>query len=467
MSEQMDDVELEVSRLPAPSAISTSASPTSDGSTPAPAVSDAPDEASCASPAHPVSVVVRRPRTQRLVRAGSAVTLLTALIAAVLLIPTSNREALLHALGSPMASPTSAPRPGDDAFLWEHSVPWGQLLIDGKLGPDVSNSAVRLSAEGGYVGAAFHLPRGRHTLAYRASLFPPLTCVLTIPAARGDTCPLDLSVGYAYLTPGAPATRILDLQATIDRLPKAQARALAMAVQAALTEMAASLSTGTVAVGDHYVDSAGQVTQALTPLQIEPQLQLDASVTVSNGATCTTLCTGRLFPIYTASEGWPVQTPVALRWRYTTAGGQVIQDTGPASVDGSPPFVLLTLLTRWQGNAWQTPTVEADDAPGIDPVICSTGTHALDELRMTPGRTTVDQTFQIPFAAQTKELGCLYAGSTLDPVTSKSTGPTALVLYRAGALIAVNDEARRAFPTLPVASAHERALAQAVAPSSL
>jgi hypothetical protein len=467
MGEQIDDVELEVSRLPAPSAPSPSSTTARGGSTPAPAVSDAPDELSSASPAHPVSVGVRRPRTQRLARAGSAIALLTALIAAVLFLPTGNREALLHALSLPTASPTPTPRPGDDAFLWEHSVPWGQLLIDGKPGPDVSDSATRRSAEGGYVGAAFHLARGRHTLEYRASLFPPLTCTLTIPAARSDTCPLDTAEGSAYLTPGAPATRILDLQATVDRLPKAQARALAMAVQAALAEVAASLSTGSLAMGDHYVNSAGQVTQALTPLRIEPQLQLDASVTVSNGAPCATICTGGLVPIYTASEGWPVLTPVAVRWRYTHAGGDVIQDTGPASADGPPPILLLTLLARWQGNTWQPPTLQTDDTPGIYPVICSTGTHALDDLRATPGQTTVDQSFQIPFAAQTKELGCLYAGSTLDPVTSKSTGPIALVLYRAGALIAVNDEARRVFPTLPMASAHERVLAQAVAPSSL
>src|SRR5262245_2001064 len=122
MSEQMDDVELEVSRLPAPSATPTSATSTSatstrDGSTSAPAASDAPLEPSSASPARPVSIGARRPRTQQLVRAGSAMALLTALIAAVLFIPTGNREALLHALISPIASPTTAPRPGDDAFL--------------------------------------------------------------------------------------------------------------------------------------------------------------------------------------------------------------------------------------------------------------------------------------------------------------------------------------------------------------
>jgi hypothetical protein len=41
----------------------------------------------------------------------------------------------------------------------------------------------------------------------------------------------------------------------------------------------------------------------------------------------------------------------------------------------------------------------------------------------------------------------------------------AMVLYRAGVLLAINDQAHTWFPTLPVATAHERALAQAVTPA--
>ena len=49
-----------------------------------------------------------------------------------------------------------------------------------------------------------------------------------------------------------------------------------------------------------------------------------------------------------------------------------------------------------------------------------------------------------------------------------SGNPTGqLALYRVGASIAVNAQAQQIFPNLPVASAHERALALAVAPASL
>ena len=78
------------------------------------------------------------------------------------------------------------------------------------------------------------------------------------PPRASDTCPLDHSpMAIAYLDAQRAATRLLDLQATIDRLPSAQAHALAIAAQAALTALAASLPGGTLAVGDHYLDQHG------------------------------------------------------------------------------------------------------------------------------------------------------------------------------------------------------------------
>jgi len=77
---------------------------------------------------------------------------------------------------------------------------------------------------------------------------------------------------------------------------------------------------------------------------------------------------------------------------------------------------------------------------------------------------------QWPYKASTPELGCLLVGSETsetDPNTGKPSGPVALVLYRAGVLLAVNDLARKWYPMLPQASAHERALASAVAPTQL
>ena len=84
-----------------------------------------------------ISLAARRPHSQRLLRAGSAITLLAILVAAILLLPTGNRDAFLRLVTPPTPLPTATPQAGDDAFLWEHAVPWGRLFIDGKPGPNV------------------------------------------------------------------------------------------------------------------------------------------------------------------------------------------------------------------------------------------------------------------------------------------------------------------------------------------
>jgi hypothetical protein len=460
MSEQMDDFDVEVSSLTAPATTSVGENQEDD----APIAAD--DASPHAPPVRRVSLGARRPRTQRLLRAGAAITLLAALISAILLLPTGNRDAFLGLITPPTPFPTATPQPGNDAFLWEHTVPWGQLFIDGKPGPDVSGSAVRQSDELPE-GAPFHLARGHHTIEYRAAPFPTLKCVLTVPVARGDTCPLERTGDFSFLTPTAPATRLLDLQATVDRLPKAQADALVAAAQAELTSLAASLPVGSLDAGDHYLNSAGQLAQATTTLRIEPQFHLDSSVREFNGLPCAPLCSvGSIFPYYNPDGGWPVQALVALTWRYTTVAGQVVQADGLAIPTGALPTTLISLSTRWTGGEWQTPT-PIFDAPETDPVICPTGAHALDVFQATPAPATVDQKLQWPYIASTAELGCLFAGSETDQDTGKPTGPIALVLYRAGALVAANAAAQHDFPTLPHASAHERALANAVAPTQL
>jgi hypothetical protein len=430
------------------------------------AAPDAESQEHDAPPARRISLAARRPHAQRLLRAAAAITLLAVLVTAILLIPTVNHDAFLRLVTPPTPLPTATPLGGDDAFLWEHSVPWGQLFVDGKPGPDVSGSAVRQSAEGMWLAAGFHLPRGRHTLEYRAAPFPTLICVLNVPASQSDTCPIDRFIDYSFLAPGAPATRLLDLHATIDRLPKAQTDALVEAAQTEMTSLAASLPAGALLVGDHYLDSAGQLAQATTTLRIEPQFRLDASVKEDGGLPCAGLCTAdTFFPSYNPANGWPVQAPIALSWRYAISAGQVIEADGPAIPIGALPITMISLMTRWTDEGWQTPTPALGENE-TDPVICPTGAHALAVFQATPP-TTVDQNFQWPYIASTAELGCLLAGSRMDPITGKSTGPIALLLYRAGVLVAANAEAHRGFPTLPVASAHERALANAVAPTTI
>jgi hypothetical protein len=362
----------------------------------------------------------------------------------------------------PTPVPTATPQAGDDAFLWEHSVPWGQLVIDGKPGPDVRGSAVQGDAQGFPQGAAFHLARGRHALEYRASPFRSLVCRVSVPASRDDTCPLGHGIDYSFLSQDAPATRLLDLQATIDQLPTGYLDALLNTTRAYLTSLARALPAGTLAVGDHYLDRSGQVTQASGALRIEAQFRLDSSVQQYDGIGCVTLCAATDIFGTSSAARWAVLAPVAPTWRYSTPAGQVVISDGPALAPGAVPYNVIPLQVGWSGSEWQTPTA-VFSAPMTDPVICPTGTHALSVAQALTGAPQ----YQWPVAASTAELGCLFAGSETDPTTGQLTGPPALVLYRAGALIAVNAQAQQAYPNLPTASAHERALALAVAPASL
>ncbi len=67
-----------------------------------------------------------------------------------------------------------------------------------------------------------------------------------------------------------------------------------------------------------------------------------------------------------------------------------------------------------------------------------------------------DLSYQWLASAAPPERGCLFGGGR---VSEQGTllDPVALVLYRFGTLLAVNDAAHRVVPNLPMGNAHERA----------
>jgi len=123
---------------------------------------------------------------------------------------------------------------------------------------------------------------------------------------------------------------------------------------------------------------------------------------------------------------------------------------------------------RRVGGGWQVRLIPAipQGSPARDPLTCVIGAHYLDVLRASPDQTTIsltDHSYLWPASSAPPELGCVFGGWRTDDQGNR-TGAVALVLYRFGALLAVNDEAYRVFPHIPMVSAHERALAQAAWP---
>src|SRR5262249_25533821 len=207
----------------------------------------------------------------RLARAGCVGALLL-LVLALLLLPNPATQAALVGLLH-LETPTATPRLsiGDNRFLWEHSVPWGVLLVDGRPGPDVRTSGILFDETGDPVAAppyTFALPRGRHTLEYRAAPFPTLRCTISVPAALSDTCPLVHNVPPFLVKQDDLHSRYLDLRATLDRLSPEQWTALTAATQATLNQiaLAAAPAPGTlVASGDHYLAATGPVVVPVPP----------------------------------------------------------------------------------------------------------------------------------------------------------------------------------------------------------
>jgi hypothetical protein len=140
-------------------------------------------------------------------------------------------------------------------------VPWGTLLVDGRTTRLVPPEPVALAGSGP-PAPTFVLGRGRHTIEDRAAPFLTLRCVVSVPAAPNDTCPL------ARPSPVDPvhafgAARVLDLEARPERLP---ADALTSLQQILIAAMNAGVPPVRVAVGERYLGADGAVRVASQPL---------------------------------------------------------------------------------------------------------------------------------------------------------------------------------------------------------
>ncbi|MGZ6320677.1 MAG: hypothetical protein ACXWQR_15450 [Ktedonobacterales bacterium] len=405
---------------------------------------------------------------KRTLRAGAVTAATLVTLIAVLLVPSGTRSGVLQLLAVATATPTEVVVPGGDLFIWEHTVLWGTLLIDGRQGPDVRGPSVSFDQQGaqGPQIAGFHLSRGRHTLDYRAALFPALHCTVSVPRSTTDTCPLDhQNTGLFILD--QPGIRVLDMQATVDRLPAQQAKALAVVTQSALDAAAAAAGPGTIARGDHFLAEDRSTLTADTPLSAQARFSLTDSATLDRSIQfthCALLCSSDDLFAVSGPETWTVYAPVELSWRYLGADGRVVLDNGPAIAQEARGSVAVAVTARWQKNQWQVQLAPA--GPRLhDPVICAVGGHALDVLRISPFENDVSVQIQWSYEASTLGLGCLLTGrrSTVD-APDDPPPPMTLLLYRCGVLLAVNAEAQRIFPHLPHPSANELTLAQAATP---
>jgi hypothetical protein len=404
------------------------------------------------------------PRGRALRLGGILGALLTAVAVLVAVTPGA-RSAVVGFVIGPTPTATQTLDGGRDAFAVEDQVPWGRLTIDGHPGPQLypAQSVTQFTLP---QLATFVLARGRHQVEYRADPFPTVRCTLSVPAAPGDTCPIDPQV-IDYLVTTGRFTRLLDLGATVDRLPAEEALALAHATQRALDDAAAGAG-GTLLPGDHYADADGRVTTASEALIADPTYTLLGDAPALPNGRCAILCSDGAPLAQSSSDAWLVYAAVDLSWRYRDGSGHVVLADGPPGQPEAAWPASLQVGVRRVGGTWQVRVIDvlSSGSSVRDPLTCPMGAHYLDVLRATPDQTTVplsDSSYQWPTSSSSPALGCVFGGQRID-TQGTPTGPVALVLYRCGVLTAVNDEALADFPHLSRASPHETALALAAWP---
>jgi hypothetical protein len=390
----------------------------------------------------------RRQRRRRLGVIVTMLALVAVLVAAFVSVPGfgATMQQALH-LPTPAPSPTLAL--AGDIVYFEHGLPWGKLLMDGKLVTNVESEQPYTGFEQLYT--SLRIPHGRHQLEYSAPPFPTLTCWISVPAARSDTCPLIDTRGAQDVTPPFPAERVLNLGGD----PASLLPTLLASLQSTAARTIAALeSSATIAAGDTYADATGvlQVAPSRMAATLSYAMATDpkSDYTVPGSAhNCAILCD--IQPASYLSDAhalWVVAAHVRPAWMYTLANGGAIP--GSAAPQGILPDSIVPLSVTWDG-AWH---VGIADSLATSP-ICFVALNLFAALHLAGAPLSSVKLISAPTPAD----GCLAAGDAVD-VTGVARIPFT-VMYRFGLLFAVDDEAHQLLPTMPVADAHLRALARA------
>lgn len=370
-------------------------------------------EISAITPATPTTPGTSR---KRLRFAEIAAVVVVGLLVATLLV---NRAGVLSRLlfnQTPLKSPAGA-------VVFTHSVVWGKLQLNGQ--------AISVATDG---EKPLYLPRGENTLTYYAPPLPALTCTISAPTARSDTCPLYSGDQTNSANNTQYSGRIVDLRATPDRLSTAQRDALTAAIQHKLD---AFTETTQVQPGDHYSTPDGRFLAASQAFPITLSYHLAPEIIGPGIGSCVPYCA-------MAENHWSIAP--SLTWQYVDQFGQQ-QTTQQGPGRNGESAVDITI--QWDG-AWQvtlTPSTQSyvlcmliiDDIEARHDSNVGWGTGCSGALSSVGGGIVVDATFA---------------------ERDNSAELTAYILYRAGALIALNNNAHRFISTAPGPSAHELAIAR-------
>jgi hypothetical protein len=358
--------------------------------------------------------------------------------------PVVDFEALLQ-IYTPTPEETFVP--GANLIFIMNGVPWGVLTIDGKQIPqDVA------------IIRGVSLTHGTHHLVYQARYFPTLRCAISAPSQPEDSCPIDGLQGESgsFISDHGLA-RMINLDLDSSRLQPDQFSALEQQINRMLS---AKTYSATIAPGDHYMNVQGDVVTASEPLTFALQLSLDLApdnTTGSAGGFCVQLCSApeAIGSADSFDSHWWVNIQVGERWSLTDAHGNTAVMSYPAT---GPDLARARLRLSIQLNAsgWSISGLEHPERAALSGNAEATASQSFTKQ-------TQSQPFNsssgYSFAFGTNPLdGCVMDLIFIDdPATSVQT--TTHVVWRFGALVALDGVAHKRFPSLPVANDAEQAAA--------
>ncbi len=412
------------------------------------------------------------------VRLGFTIGLWLALLLIIIAIFSPLRDMALNRIFPPAITPTATVTAGDNLFYIQ-AAPTGLVTIDG-------HAISQLPAVG--TGIPIRLSRGEHKIAWDASPFPPLSCVVNVPSSiLNEQCTYESSISYD----NGENARLISFVGNLSNLPNNQRSMLTRSIQSALDALQ---STTIVQPGEPYYNVQSSHSNSLDiatqPLRATLSFHLDTNINspygcynfnqtvcAVNGQSCLQICT---IPSPTASPGtaqtsWNILALYYPVWHYTTLAGQsALPDQHdpfvyPPSIPGSDYSIYMHIA--WNGSSWHTAILShtpaasnvnllyRDQLPAaIDPACASIEDGIAGNFTELPGKQqaeNVDWTF---YTASNRVDGCL---GVVKP-DGQPNAPPAYFLYRFGAVLAVNSLAHSYFPSQPVAGATAQAIAQQI-----
>ncbi|HLZ24503.1 MAG TPA: hypothetical protein VKQ30_20505 [Ktedonobacterales bacterium] len=354
----------------------------------------------------------------------------------------------------PTPVPSATLAAGEDTFYMVNGVPWGSLRVDGK-----QIDVVYSQQDPTFVTLAI----GHHTIEYDAPPFPTLRCMVSMPAAKADSCPL-FSLSRGTLNNGILDTnRGLDLGATLAHLPPDLLQAL---INTAEGSLAAPVGTATVPVGGRYQGANGKVAVATEPLQAQAFYSLNTNAAVGmSGTSCAILCD---IPFESGGpgngRGWIITGNVVPTWRYTDSSKTTVQlpahppmPDGVASSQQGEVDELKYFSVTWE-SAWRVTSLSS--TIGADPG-CFGAMNTVQALATSAITTSGFSSTEI--IAPNLADGCLMAIRGIDG-NNNQAGKSLWFLYRFGLLFAANPAAHQIFAKLPVPIGDEATLVRRLAP---